>query len=99
MSGSDTATTIEIALAVERLAIMFSQYRPEAVRTFGVSSQQAIILAAIYDEPGCGVKRITERTGMFQPVVSRSHASMAVARKPRTIACSDVICGAWASGR
>lgn len=72
MSGSDTATTIEIALAVERLAIMFSQYRPEAVRTFGVSSQQAIILAAIYDEPGCGVKRITERTGMFQPVVSRS---------------------------
>ncbi len=76
MSGSDTATTIEIALAVERLAIMFSQYRPEAVRTFGVSSQQAIILAAIYDEPGCGVKRITERTGMFQPVVSRSLGSL-----------------------
>eukprot|EP00903_Cladosiphon_okamuranus_P021094 g19377.t1 len=76
MSGSDTAATIEIALAVERLAIMFSQYRPEAVRTFGVSSQQAIILAAIYDEPGCGVKRITERTGMFQPVVSRSLGSL-----------------------
>ncbi|EIM77957.1 putative MarR family transcriptional regulator [Nitratireductor aquibiodomus RA22] len=62
----------QTALALERLAIKLGQYRPAEARTHRLSNQQIIIMAAIFDRPGCNVKAITEETGMFQSTISRS---------------------------
>ncbi|MEJ8474299.1 MarR family winged helix-turn-helix transcriptional regulator [Roseibium algae] len=66
----------DAALALERLAVEFAQFRPSNARAHGLTTQYAIIMAVIYDHPGCGVSAITEQTGMFQSTVSRSLASL-----------------------
>ncbi|WP_295809455.1 MarR family winged helix-turn-helix transcriptional regulator [uncultured Nitratireductor sp.] len=62
----------QTALALERLAIKLAQYRPAHARAHKLSNQQIVIMAAIFDRPGCNVKVITEQTGMFQSTISRS---------------------------
>lgn len=66
----------QVALALERLLVLLLQYRPQEARNHGLSNQQVIIMAVIFDCPGCSVKSIREQTGMFQSTISRSLESL-----------------------
>jgi DNA-binding MarR family transcriptional regulator len=71
-SDEGLVATRRAALALERLAVQLLQYRPREARLHDLSVQQIIILAAIADQPGCGVKALSAQTGIFQSTISRS---------------------------
>lgn len=71
-NDDELGPTRHAALALERLAVELLQYRPSEARTHDLSVQQIIIMAAIADQPGCGVKALSEQTGIFQSTISRS---------------------------